>query len=123
MLHAITYSHSMEEFINHLLSKRYTLPRIQRMIIHVLMNNQKDEIKQAMNIDYLRILAMNDQGRHYLSSIKKTCSYQIVTNLSKFSHPALDIEIKATKLLSLLSKDSEKIIKKEYAHIPYIKAN
>lgn len=123
MLHAITYSHSMEEFINRLLSKRYTLPRIQRMIIHVLMNNQKDEIKQAMNIDYLRILAMNDQGRHYLSSIKKTCSYHIVTNLSKFSHPALDIEIKATKLLSLLSKDSEKIIKKEYAHIPYIKAN
>ena len=72
MLHAITYSHSMEEFINRLLSKRYTLPRIQRMIIHVLMNNQKDEIKQAMNIDYLRILAMNDQGRHYLSLIKKT---------------------------------------------------
>lgn len=123
MLHAITYSHSMEEFINRLLSKRYTLPRIQRMIIHVLMNNQKDEMKQAMDIDYLRILAMNDQGRHYLSLIKKTCSYQIVTNLSKFSHPALDIEIKATKLLSLLSKDSEKIIKKEYAHIPYIKAN
>ena len=84
MLHAITYSHSMEEFINHLLSKRYTLPRIQRMIIHVLMNNQKDEIKQAMNIDYLRILAMNDQGRHYLSSIKKHVPIRLLLIFQSF---------------------------------------
>lgn len=112
--------HSMSEFLDALLSKRYTKPRIQRMLIHILMNNTKKSIQEAMSIDYLRVLAMNNQGRQYLSLIKKNCPYTIVTNISRYQHPALDIEVKATKLLSLLSHDQENFIKKEYSHIPYI---
>lgn len=110
---------SMNEFIQLLLSKRYTTPRIQRMLIHLLMKNKKEDILNALDIDYLRILAMNETGRKYLNIIKKEISYKIVTNFSKYQHPALNIELKATILLSLISK--EDLIQKEYSSIPYKK--
>lgn len=119
----IQTTNNMEEFIHSLLSKRYTKPRIQRMIIHILMQNTKEDIIKAMDIDYIRILAMNIQGRNYLKLIKKTCPYKIISNFSNYKHPALNLEFKATKLLSLLNSDSNKIIKEEYQNHPYIKGD
>lgn len=119
----IIETNDMNSLIQALLSKRYTKPRIQRMIIHILMKNTKEDIKQAMDIDYLRILAMNDQGREYLNKVKKICPYHIITHFSSYQHPALNIELKATQLLSLLSSHPKDLIKKEYNSIPYIKAD
>ena len=116
---SISKCSSMIEFINSLLSKRYTKPRIQRMLIHILMKNKKEDINNAMHLDYIRVLNMNEQGRTYLNSIKKDCHYKIITNFSKHAHPALDIELKATKLLSLIS--SKDLITKEFSYIPYQK--
>lgn len=117
LMKSITQSENMESFIDSLLSKRYTKPRIQRMLIHILMKNKKEDISKAMKIDYIRILNMNENGRLYLNRIKKECDYKIITNLSKHNHPALDIELKATKLLSLIAKTD--LITKEFAYIPY----
>ena len=111
---------NMDDFISSLLSKRYTKPRIQRMLVHILLKNKKEDIKNAMNLDYIRILAMNDKGRQYLNHIKKDCSYKIISNFAKHKHPALDLELKATQLLSLLSSDKE-FIQKEFSSIPYIR--
>ncbi|MCD7950711.1 MAG: nucleotidyltransferase [Erysipelotrichaceae bacterium] len=116
MKKVIMQVHSVNELIDALSSKRYTKPRISRMLIHILMQNSKDDIKQAMKLDYIRILAMNDNGRSYLSSYKKIAPYPIITNISKYHHPALDMEIKATTLLALQS--NKDLIKEEYAHIP-----
>lgn len=112
---------NMEELVNSLTSKRYTRSRIQRMLIHILMNNTKEQIKSAMQIDYIRILKMNDQGQAYLNKIKKSCEYQLVTNFSSYHHPALEIEFKATKLLSCISKHPYDLIKAEYKSIPITK--
>ncbi|MCD7809803.1 MAG: nucleotidyltransferase [Erysipelotrichaceae bacterium] len=116
MKKVIMHVHSVNELINELSSKRYTKPRISRMLIHILMQNTKDNIKQAMNLDYIRILAMNNNGRKYLSDYKKITPYPIITNISKYHHPALDIEVKATQLLALQA--NKDLIKEEYAHIP-----
>ena len=64
----------MNDFIQSLLSKRYTRVRIQRMLIHVLMKNTSKDIHQAMDIDYIRILNMNENGRKYLKENKKRVS-------------------------------------------------
>lgn len=119
MKQQILSCHSMNEFIDSLSSKRYTKVRIQRMIIHLLLNNTKDEIKKAMNIDYLRILACSKNGREYLKILKKTNDYNLVSNYTSYTHPALDIEAKATSLISLINKD----INEEYKYYPYIKGN
>lgn len=116
----IVLYNNMNDFINSLLSKRYTRPRIQRMIVHILLRNKKKDIEDAMNIDYIRILAMNEKGRLYLNSVKKNCEYKIISNYSKHKHPALDLELKATQLLSLLSSSSD-FIQREFSSIPYVK--
>ena len=41
-----------------------------------------------------------------------------MTNFSSHYHPALEIEFKATKLLSCLSKDPHNLIMLEYKSIP-----
>lgn len=114
----ISLCHTMEEFTDSLSSKRYTKVRIQRMIIHLLMNNTKKDINDAINVNYLRILALSDKGREYLKILKKTSDYTIVSNFSSYTHPALTIEAKATSLISLINKD----IKEEYKYYPYIKS-
>ncbi len=106
-----------DELVNLLTSKRYTKTRIQRMLLHILMNNTKEEIKNCFPIHYLHILKMNQKGQNYLKTIKKTCDYSLITNLSSAKHPALDLEIKSSKLLSLIDNQ---ILKKEFQNIPII---
>lgn len=116
LIENIKSSNDMETFIQSLLSKRYTRPRIQRMIIHILMNNKKEDIRKAMDIDYIRILSMNEKGREYLNIIKKDLNFTLVSNISRYSHPALDIELKAARLLSLIG--NEELDEMERKHIP-----
>lgn len=39
-------TYSLEELINSLTSKRYTRSRIQRMLVHILLHNTKEEMKK-----------------------------------------------------------------------------
>lgn len=114
----VVITNHMDELITSLTSKRYTRSRIQRMLIHILMNNSKEDIAEAMQIDYIRVLKMNNVGQAYLNKIKKSCEYNLVTNFSSYHHPALELEFRATKLLSCLSKNPNQLISLEYKSIP-----
>ncbi|MDO5813245.1 MAG: nucleotidyltransferase [Bacillota bacterium] len=109
---------SYEELVAKLTSKRYTKTRIQRMLLHILLNDTKLEIQNALNVDYLHILKMNQKGQAYLHHIKNICDYKIITNLSSYKHPALDLEIKTSKLLTLFDSS---ILEQEFKNIPIIK--
>ena len=115
----ITNTNSMNEFIQKVQSKRYTRVRIQRMIIHILMQNTRKEILEALDIDYIRVLGMNQLGQQYLNQIKKDCQFKIVTTFSKHQHPALLIEQTAAKLYQITDSNC-KIEHFEYAHPPII---
>lgn len=118
LVSATKSTNSLTELIASLTSKRYTQSRIQRMLVHILLNNTKEDIKTAINPHYFRILKMNNQGKAYLNSFKKTSPYPIITNLSNNRNPALEIELKAARLLSLLGPDLEIL---EFNNIPYHK--
>ena len=109
---------NMNDFVDSLTSRRYTKPRIQRMLINVLMDNSKQEINNCLDVDYLRVLKMNDTGRNYLNKIKKDLNFKLVTTYSSYQHPSLSLELKAAKLLACLHNDLD-IIKKEYRNIPF----
>ena len=114
----VVITNHMDELITSLTSKRYTRSRIQRMLIHILMNNSKEDIAEAMQIDYIRVLKMNNVGQASLNEIKKSCEYKLVTNFPSYHHPALELEFRATKLLSCLSKNPNQLISLEYKSIP-----
>ncbi len=96
-------TYSLEELINSLTSKRYTRSRIQRMLIHILLHNTKEEIKKAMDIDYIHILGLSTKGQRYIKTAKKNTEYKIITNITKHKHPALDIEKRGAQLLDLVN--------------------
>lgn len=63
---------SYEELVNKLTSKRYTKKQgFKGMLLHILMNNTKEEMKDCFPINYLHILKMNRNGQNYLKNNQK----------------------------------------------------
>lgn len=63
----INNSHSIQELILNVKSKRYTYNKIQRLLTHVLIGLQSP----VEEISYIRILGFNEKGKQYLRNHKK----------------------------------------------------
>ena len=93
---------NLEDFINYLISKRYTRSRIQRILLYVLFNISKD-MMHTIKVNepaFIRVLGYNDTGLTYLKQIKKDVS--IYTNIKNNQNDILDITIKISKILDLI---------------------
>lgn len=77
---------NLVDLINIVKSKRYTLSRIQRILIYALLGISKKDMAISRKISpYVRVLGMNDKGRYLLSSIAKANpKLSIVTSVKKF---------------------------------------
>lgn len=95
-------SNNLNDLINSIKSKRYTLSRINRILLYSLLNISKDDINLSKKITpYIRILAFNDNGKKLLSAISKANpNINLVTSVSKFMDNCTD-----NKLKYLLEKD------------------
>jgi len=83
-------------------TKYYTYNRLMRMCTHILFSFTKEENKKGRNQFYLRILGFSEVGRNYLNQKKKEISVPIITNYSNDSENMLELEIRITKILSLI---------------------
>lgn len=115
---AITFSNNWQELIDNIKTKRYTYNKINRMLIHILTSLTKEEV-QNIKIDYIRLLGFSIKGQHHLSKIKKDIKLPIITSYKKNISKTLDIELRATSIYSLETKDN--LLKEEYTHKPIIK--
>ena len=80
------YWKSYEDIVEGIKSKAYTRTRIQRTLIHMLLNIKRDDVNKGSN--YCRLLAMSENGAAYLREIKKLHSDEerqipIITNINK----------------------------------------
>lgn len=107
---------SVDELISKIISKRYTNSKLKRMLIHILCNVKKLEL-QNQSVPYIRILGMNDKGKAYLSSIKKDFTPPIISKVKEGIHPYLDIELRASKIYSLVSDVD--VFKEEFKPLIY----
>lgn len=104
MQKAIKQASSYEEYLSLVKSKRYTWTRLQRMNTHLLMRVKKKDMHELLDekkAPYIRLLGMSKKGQQYLSLIKKELDVPLVSKLSSFSHPALDLDIRASRVFSL----------------------
>lgn len=104
MQKAITHASSYEEYLSLVKTKRYTWTRLQRMNTHLLMRVKKTvmhELLKEKQAPYIRLLGMSKKGQQYLSLVKKELDVPLVSKLSSFSHPALDLDIRASRVFSL----------------------
>lgn len=71
-----------ENFIKEITSSRYTQSRIKRIMSHILLGINKDEISKARkNIPYIRILAYNEKGAKYMKMLKKEHDLNFIISL------------------------------------------
>ena len=96
-----------EELITKIKCKRYTYNKINRMLIHILTSLTKQEAKTE--IEYLKVLGFNNNGKNYLNKIKKETTLPIITNYKKINNSMLDIEYRVLKIYSLLVNDNNLI--------------
>lgn len=110
-------SNDYDSFINNVITKRYTVNKIKRLILYILLEIPK---KYENSYDYyLRILGMNTNGKKYISKLDKEIKKQIITTFKNQSNELIDIELKVSKLYGIITNNYD-FYKNEY-NIPYRK--
>lgn len=99
----------LDDVIEVLKTKRYTRTRIQRILLHTLLNVTKDDVENyKYNPQYIRVLGFNKTGEKVLSQIHNNSNLPVVTSVSKFlknanptSKKMLEKDIMATNIYTL----------------------
>lgn len=122
-------ANTLTELYNCIKSKRYTLTRLQRILMHVLLNIDKGDILYCNDKggpQYARVLAFNTKGREILRVLKTASSIPIISNLkyyrpqNKAAHKMLNTDIRATNIYSLAFKNRSTIREPlDYTTKPY----
>ena len=96
---------NIDDFITSLKSKRYTETRIKRILIYILLNIRKKDVDNN-KFEYIKVLGFNKNGQIYLNKMKKLISVPLITNLKKSDPKSHLLELKISKIYSLVSNSS-----------------
>ncbi len=91
---------NINELILKIKSKRYSYNRIKRMLLHIITNTKKNYNK---DINYIRVLGMNNNGIKILKEIKKDINIPIITKFKKEYEYLFNDDVKASKIYSLIT--------------------
>ena len=92
ILKQISSAISWEDLIKKVKTKRYTYNKISRLLTHILCGFTKEMAATTKEIEYIRILGLNEQGRKYLHEIKKEIPVPIITKYYKDRFLGLTLE-------------------------------
>ena len=110
ILKYIEESNSFYDLIDKVKTKRYTYNKLSRMFIHILCDFTKEEAS-TIDVEYIRVLGFNNNGRLYLNKIKKERSIPIITGYSNIKSKVLDIEYRVNSIYAL--DNEEELIARE----------
>jgi predicted nucleotidyltransferase len=79
-------SYTVEQLINSIKTRRYTRTKIQRIILHIMMNLSKENITIFNKYGplYARVLGFSKKGKTLLKAIKKSSSTPLISKLSNY---------------------------------------
>ncbi|WP_019638131.1 nucleotidyltransferase [Paenibacillus fonticola] len=89
---------TVNELLMKLKTKRYTYTKLQRMLLHILLQHQRSALSPqelAIGPGYIRVLGFSSKGRAMLRQMKTRCPLPIVTRAASLTHPRLDLDIRA----------------------------
>lgn len=123
------YSH-IEEIIDCISTKRYTITRLKRILVHLLINLNKNVIKSLHSYgpQYIRILGLNTKGVEILNQAKRTSTLPLINKFADYTkidneilHQMIEIDKRATDIYSLGLKEGKMKANLDYITSPYIK--
>lgn len=118
---AAAASGSFKQFMESIKTKRYTWTRLQRVCLHILTNTRKNDMKTAKRTaNYMRLLGASKKGREYIRTEKKNFGLEIVSKLSSFSDPDIDLDIRASNIYALgqQGQGQERLLDEEFSQPP-----
>lgn len=122
MKECVKTSTSFEEFMTKLKTKRYTWTRLQRMLLHILTNTRKEEMRHRhASPSYIRLLGMNKMGREFLHSKKKEMPLPLISKLSSANQSEIKLDVTAAEIFSLGIKNAaarKKSLHQEWSQPP-----
>ncbi len=87
---------TLNGFLDIVKSKRYTITRLQRILLYALLNISKEDMQLSKKIEkpYIRILGFNDNGKKIVSKIAKNHpELALITSVKKFIDNNSDIDL------------------------------
>lgn len=87
-------SYTVEQLINSIKTRRYTRTKIQRIILHLMMNLSKKDVKIFNRCGplYARVLGFSKKGKTLLRTIKKSSSTPLISKLSNYLRQTISEE-------------------------------
>ncbi|QQB73476.1 nucleotidyltransferase family protein [Fusobacterium canifelinum] len=112
---------SFEDFFNEVLTKRITISRLQRILLHSLFNLTENITEKVKNkVPFVKILGFSARGQEYLNYLKKAENYnerKILTSNRNLEEILNEEEIELFKFNELCSQIYR--IKSSYINIGY----
>lgn len=113
---------SVSALLNKLKTKRYTRTKLQRTLLHVLLQHERTLLSPsalAGGPGYLRVLGFSETGRLLLKRMKKNASLPIVTRAASFDHPQLSLDLRASAVYAnAMSPPSVREMFRDYRQPP-----
>ena len=91
------------EFIFSIKSKRYTLSKIKRICVYIILGITKDMFAKLKNVNYARILKVKENSRKLLAEISNKSQNAIVSKVTYGAILSLDTNITESIQLDILS--------------------
>lgn len=108
----VVKANNIDDFIQRVKTKRYTYNKINRMLVHILLNIKKSDTKLQPN--YIKILGFNDKGQKHLNEAKKDINLKLKVIKND---PLYHLELRAAIIYDLLTNDTS--YKKELEAKPF----
>jgi predicted nucleotidyltransferase len=89
-------SYSYADFINKATTRRYTKSRIQRTCVQILNHITKKEVEELPDLNFIRVLGFNNNGRKLLKKLKKNEEIRVCSRYSTIPLKYREISYKTT---------------------------
>lgn len=86
ILHSIDTCYEMRDIIDFIKTKRYTRTKIQRILLHILLDIKEKEVSYYLNLPkmpYIRVLGFQKERSDILADLTENAKCPVLTNLKK----------------------------------------
>lgn len=89
---------TVDALLEALKTKRYTRTKLQRMLLHIMLNHDKASMNReelGKGPGYIRVLGFSETGRSLLKRMKRSASLPVIHKPAKLEHPQLERDLMA----------------------------
>ncbi len=114
-------SSSYTEYIHNVKSKRFTLSRIKRICIYILLGITKDKYTSLSNIYYARVLKVKENSSNLLSLISKNSKITYIPKVTDDILETLDTNVKENVYLDIFANNISHTMNEDYTNTIVVK--